>query len=747
MKLKKSVLFVAIITAIYTGQISAKTVAKDQNVLERIEVFGHKISILNQDAAASISVLNEKEIARQQQAELTSLLKQLPGVDINGGVTPLSGQPAIRGLYGERIHISVDNVKRKSESDGSNNIASINSLGIDPGQLKQIQVLRGADSLTVGSGAVGGSIRLVTKDAKDYLADKNGFGARVDGLHQSVSDSNKFGLSLFNLTDNLDTVFHASQVKFSDIDVVAKSESDFDTPDDVEEVALLDKIKNESTRTNLTLKNTWYFAPTHSIQSKVDWSETKSLDQPYGQRQSLAIAYPTLAEDYSNDYIEAMVNYAYQPASSLIDLDMQLVYSKKDYQKETRGYIERRGNKMSFDKLSEGSTKRTSLRVANLSTFEGIIDHRLAIELNYEAENFIQSEFKDDKTSTYYGDSDSENLSFSVIDQAEFFDARILATGGFRYDTYKRSSNIFTSYNNNDDGELSNELGLTFKATEYLNFYLKYAEAFRAPSVQELYKKDEWRCHIGGKICYSEPQPDLKPETSTNYEAGFGLAWQDTSFADQLSIKAIYFNNKIDNYINNVPFMYYIDSNGNKLQGSPGPNPANGVPVATHRDYSAKNIGLLISTGIEVEMTYQLDKFDAYLGYSAMKMDVEGMPNFFLGSIDYQTQPYTEAPADKLTLNLNYQLFESFNIGGQVLAYAEQKRLPQQYLDAGYGTDSYQVYNFNASYYGDGSLSGVGIVFGIDNITDERYLRAPASEANDPAELGRNYKVTVSYQF
>jgi outer membrane receptor protein involved in Fe transport len=38
-------------------------------------------------------------------------------------------------------------------------------------------------------------------------------------------------------------------------------------------------------------------------------------------------------------------------------------------------------------------------------------------------------------------------------------------------------------------------------------------------------------------------------------------------------------------------------------------------------------------------------------------------------------------------------------------------------------------------------------VFGIDNITDERYLRAPASEANDPAELGRNYKVTVSYQF
>lgn len=75
----------------------------------------------------------------------------------------------IRGLYGERIHISVDNVKRKTESDGTSNIASINSLGVDPAQLKQVQVLRGADSLTVGSGAIGGSIRLVTKDASDYL--------------------------------------------------------------------------------------------------------------------------------------------------------------------------------------------------------------------------------------------------------------------------------------------------------------------------------------------------------------------------------------------------------------------------------------------------------------------------------------------------------------------------------------------------------------------------------------------------
>ena len=88
-----------------------------------------------------------------------------------------------------------------------------------------------------------------------------------------------------------------------------------------------------------------------------------------------------------------------------------------------------------------------------------------------------------------------------------------------------------------------------------------------------------------------------------------------------------------------------------------------------------------------------------------------------------------------------------FNIGAQILAYAEQKRLPEASLKRGFGTDSYQVYNLNTSYYGSGSLAGLGVVFGIDNLTDERYLRAPASASQDAAELGRNYKLTLSYQF
>ncbi|WP_010606548.1 TonB-dependent receptor domain-containing protein [Pseudoalteromonas maricaloris] len=742
--MKLSTLSLSILATFSGWNAYAEPSSPTNSEIEKIEVLGHKLSTLNHDVAASVSALTEEQIARQQASDLNQLLKTLPNVELFGSVTPLSGQPAIRGLYGERIHISVDNVKRKIDSDGSQNIAQINSLGINPDQLKQVQVLRGADSLTVGSGAIGGSIRLVTKNAADYLNDQHGFGVKASVTHLSVSDANDISVSLFHLNDHSDTVLSLGQVEFNDIDVVADTKAAED-----ESIQQISKIKNQSKRQNLALKNTWYINEHHTLSSKIDYSKTESIDQPYAQRIDLALAYPTLAEDYKNDYLEGMLNYTYQGVSELLDLDIQAFFAQKTYDEITKGYIERGSNKINYDGEKNGESTRKGLRVANLATFTGKIKHKLAIEAQYESESFDQQQWDENPAdkSTYYGDSDASNWSISVIDQSQFLNERLLLTGGVRFDKYTRSSNHFVAYSDNDDSELSSELGVTFKIADYLNFYAKAAEAFRAPSLQELYKKDEWRCHIGGKICFSEPQPDLKAEDSQSYEVGFGLSWQDLSFADNFSVKVMYFDSEVDNYIDNVPFMYYIDENGNKQLGSPGPNPSNGVPVATHRDYSAKNIGKLFSHGIEIETQYSFKKLDIYLGYAAMNMDVVGVPNFFLGTIDHTRQPYSEAPADKLTWNTNYQLNSKLNLGFQLLHYRAQQRLSEDLITRGYGTGTYTIYNLNVKYQGEGVLSGFSARLGVDNLTDKRYLRAPASEANDPAELGRNIKATVSYQF
>lgn len=729
------------------GTATAKQENSAHNQVEHLEVYGHKLVVENKNVAASVSALNQENIERGQEAELGNILRDLPGVDISGSVSPLSNQPAIRGLDGERIHISIDNIKRKIESDGGSNVTSINSLGIDPSQIKQVQVLRGPDSLTVGSGALGGSIRLVTKDAADYLTGDDKFGARAQVLHQTVSDSNQISTSLFGITDKTDTVLHISRVDFSDVDTVASDKKSTEE-EPLPAVAKLSKIKNDSRRVNFALKNSFYIDAQQMLKSKLDWSETKSSDQPYGQRQAYAVRFPNLFEDYQNDFFEASSTYSYSPDSALIDLDLQLTYAKKNYDETSRGFIPlRNGQKRIFDKVSDGTTKRKTLRIGNLAEFNSVIEHKLAVEFNYEDETFEQNEINKGEQGSYYGFSESENISLSIIDQLSLLDETLFVTGGLRYDDYERNNNMFSTYAKNNNGELSSELGISYQLTDFFNLYLKYAEAFRAPSVQELYKKDEWRCHIGGKICYQEPQPNLKPETSENIEAGFGLFWQQTAWADSFALKAIYFDNRITNFIRNVPFMYYINEQGDKVPGSPGPRPANGIPVATHRDYSAKNIGRLESEGIEVELSYRLDALDAYVAYSKINMNAYGSPNFFLGKVEPGRQPYTDAPADKITTNINYQLLDSLNIGMQYIYYSEQKRLPAAYIRAGYGTESSDVVNLNVSYSGSGVLEGMVLRAAVDNVTDKRYLRAPASEANDPSELGRNYKITLSYQF
>ncbi|WP_211085952.1 hypothetical protein [Shewanella oncorhynchi] len=96
----------------------------------------------------------------------------------------------------------------------------------------------------------------------------------------------------------------------------------------------------------------------------------------------------------------------------------------------------------------------------------------------------------------------------------------------------------------------------------------------------------------------------------------------------------------MQNYIDTAPYMYNI-VDGQKVPASP--------TEATHRDYSSKNIGMLYSSGIEAE-------------YSKVKMNVEGMPNFYLCTIEDIRQPYNSTPQDKINLGISWQLISALRL-------------------------------------------------------------------------------------
>ncbi|WP_411021252.1 TonB-dependent receptor domain-containing protein, partial [Salmonella sp. ZJJH19_0069] len=79
--------------------------------------------------------------------------------------------------------------------------------------------------------------------------------------------------------------------------------------------------------------------------------------------------------------------------------------------------------------------------------FDGVIKHKLAVELQYDVESFNQTQWQDQQQSTYYGNSDAQNWSLSLIDQSHFFDERLLITAGVRFDAYERESDHFKQFN------------------------------------------------------------------------------------------------------------------------------------------------------------------------------------------------------------------------------------------------------------------------------------------------------------
>ena len=77
-----------------------------------------------------------------------------------------------------------------------------------------------------------------------------------------------------------------------------------------------------------------------------------------------------------------------------------------------------------------------------------------------------------------------------------------------------------------------------------------YAQAFRAPTMGEMYN-DAKHFSIGRFYTnYWVPNPNLRPETNETQEYGFGLRFDDLLMAsDALEFKASYFDTKAKDYI------------------------------------------------------------------------------------------------------------------------------------------------------------------------------------------------------
>ena len=114
------------------------------------------------DLSTPVTVIPAEEIDRKQSNNAAELLRDQPGVDVNG-VGPNQGRPVIRGARGLRV-LFLENGLRMNNPRRQTDFGEITGL-VDLDAVEAVEVVRGPASVLYGTDAIGGVLNLVTKIA------------------------------------------------------------------------------------------------------------------------------------------------------------------------------------------------------------------------------------------------------------------------------------------------------------------------------------------------------------------------------------------------------------------------------------------------------------------------------------------------------------------------------------------------------------------------------------------------------
>ncbi|HHP2721311.1 TPA: TonB-dependent hemoglobin/transferrin/lactoferrin family receptor, partial [Haemophilus influenzae] len=187
--------------------------------LEQINVSG---STENTDTKAppkiAETVKTAKKLEKEQAQDVKDLVRYETGITVvEAGRFGNSGF-AVRGVEENRVAVQIDGLHQaetissqgfKELFEGYGNFNNTrNSAEIET--LKQVTIRKGADSLKSGSGALGGSVSFDTKDARDYLLNKNYYASYKRGYNTADNQ-------------NLQTLTLAGRYKYFDAIAVITS--------------------------------------------------------------------------------------------------------------------------------------------------------------------------------------------------------------------------------------------------------------------------------------------------------------------------------------------------------------------------------------------------------------------------------------------------------------------------------------------------------------------------------------------
>lgn len=667
--------------------------------LEPVTIFATLTPTSTFDYAGQVSVVEREQIQTEQAGALGDVLKQVPGVFVDGG-TRRSGQaPTIRGFREEDTLVLLDGVKQSfiSGHDGR--------IFVEPDLLKSVEVVKGPVSALYGSGALGGVIALTTVDAADFLEEGETSGVRVKAGYQSVNEEFAISTTGFmrSLDGRFDVVGSLTYRDSSDIDLGNGAT----LPEDEEIKSALVKGTAQLTP-DLKFTTSWIHYDT----------DTVNPNDPQGN--NVPSNDPTNPNELVNRIVKSDTvsgKLSYNPSTNpLIDGNLLVYWARNSSEERAR-----EGSRITLREI-----ETTGVNIDNRSRFD--LSETAQLTFTYGAEYYIDKQTGEDNQ-PLFGGSVSNVPSADASYYGTFVQAELKAqqplglpgeatlTPGVRWDGFENNYKGTEDYDDYEDQAVSPRVGATYKPVPWLMMFGAYGEAFRAPSYTELYAQG---IHFSTSPFFPPNRfisnPNLKPQDGTTIEGGVGFDFKDiATHGDQLTLKGSYWETEAKNYIDMV-----VVTDG---CFPPVLNPA--------MCYSMfDNVPNAELDGIEVELKYDSARFFGGIAYHTID-GINTDTGEYLGSLY----------ANRYIVDAGVKVPEWWSRFGARFTFAGEMNKVNE------GEAPRDAYNLVDLYAviepTEGPLKGFRLDLGVDNVTDEAYELIEAGVYED----GRNYKAAVTWTY
>ncbi|WP_081194496.1 TonB-dependent receptor domain-containing protein [Halomonas sp. BC1] len=487
------------------------SVQADDSSLHLVTVTGTRAPTDLSSAPLIIDIIDRTDTELATASRVEDILSRQPGLHVAGQGRRNGQTLSMRGFGRNGVLVRLDGVRQDITT------GHIGNFFLDPALVQEVQVARGALSSLYGSNAMGGVVSFTTVEASDLLAAGENSGARLSVGGATASGELRGNLSAFGRQDT-------SRGQVDGLFSVGRSESG-----DIRRAGG-DKAEEDASLNSLLVKGGWEPNDEHRLFIGWQYYDEDTTQPANPQQRDVTTSNPLRDREVESHNLQ--LGHRWQP-SPVTDITSRLSFSQQE--------------------ISEPQTSRTLERVGLQSDGYHRLEHGwLSQTLVFGAE-LEQARQRPEGSANGFPHADIDT-------QAAYLDTtltagRYLAEGGAgqwdlgvgaRYDRYDASGQASDA---SVHDRVSPRFRVAWRPQQGVMLFSGYAEAFRAPSLSELYASER---HFAGFcagpfFCTPDnfwiPNPELAPETSHTWESG--VVWHQGDW----QARASYFDTRADDFI------------------------------------------------------------------------------------------------------------------------------------------------------------------------------------------------------